>query len=468
MSLVEFYENIENMFIDNGIDCKFSVEKEVKGKPKIPIIVSASMFRMPNPYKDESKYKDGVILLAQNIRKAIPKSFLRIHYDSSIFDKDASWTNIMMALKQMPHVELVYFDFPQFQYPLDTFGGKKYHKGVFGTLMRMIPLFKDSDRDSSNKFLNEIVCITDIDFEKKQDVHDTFKDVINLSKKLINQRLPSLFNAYSVGTNLRKPRLILPGFSEQYKFYTRFAMQMTLFVEKMDISIFLNFMQCILSKCVMYKTWIDEMLNSLNCEKKGKKDNKREILCSGLNESKKEAVAVIFGADELFLNLDMIEFYLKKKISFGILYVIPSIPSYNYIIYKSLHTQHRITIPFLLRYYKYVLEDEYIYEKKPINGARTNFQIIDKKIYKIVPDGMGGHEAFESETPDAEKYKKRMYDFLLMSIKRGEFFSNTTLTYDENEMFQSLANIEYNKLGKQVILYKLQYHDSTYKLLKLT
>ena len=49
-------------------------------------VISCVIFRMPNGYKNEMKYFDGLDLLTKIFEKLYPGFYLRIYYDQSVLN----------------------------------------------------------------------------------------------------------------------------------------------------------------------------------------------------------------------------------------------------------------------------------------------------------------------------------------------------------------------------------------------
>jgi hypothetical protein len=397
---------------------------------------------MPYAYKDTTKYENGMLLLLRNFRKLIPNAFLRIHYDSSVL---SSWKHIIDEAKQLDHVELVYYDFPQFK-------KDGYHNGVFGTILRLFPLFKFTD-------LQETICIIDIDFESIEELSTVLKNAINSIKKLNKHKLQIMFTTYGYRADIRKTRLMLSDFTKKYKFKLRFLIQLTIFTIKIDSTILVKFMKCLLEKCITYKSWINDMVKKLKFNKQNNK--KRDIQFQNLYDTAKhDAYIILFGTDELFLNTDIAEYFIKTNTSFLISYKLPSITKYNFMLYRDFFMEKRLDIQFILRYYKYVLENDYIYEKKPINSVYTNFLICDKRLYSTNKTTYN-QKPKQLNTPEAEKTKKRMYNFLLKAVKTGQIY-NKNMDPEDKLFLDEIIKYKYESLGNKYVFYKVSTKKKTY------
>jgi hypothetical protein len=115
-------------------------------------VISVSAFKLEKGYKDERVYLDGLVaMVASVVEMGIP-FYVRIYFDNSVRVTGTNWARALKLLSENPIVQLVHYDCPKFK------TAKGYHEGLFGTLMRFIPLF---DYKANAKL--ETVFVTDID-----------------------------------------------------------------------------------------------------------------------------------------------------------------------------------------------------------------------------------------------------------------------------------------------------------------
>lgn len=123
-------------------------------------VVSATAFVMHNKYRDTEKYASGCLRLADHVEKLLPQFILRIFADASLL-VSPDWTRTIEILKKKPYVQLVYFKCPTY---FDTEHNE--HFGVYGTLIRMLPMFEDPSLPNWVTVPAGIpVFFTDIDFQ---------------------------------------------------------------------------------------------------------------------------------------------------------------------------------------------------------------------------------------------------------------------------------------------------------------
>jgi hypothetical protein len=125
-------------------------------------IVSTVLFRLRENYKSMSNYYEKIMKLVDNFHKFLPKTFyLRIYFDTSIVIKsgnkiidkeiDEIWIKLLKKLKKYNFIQLC-------RYKHKDFLDGNFHKGVFGTIIRFLPLFDLP----SNKNINDVI-ISDAD-----------------------------------------------------------------------------------------------------------------------------------------------------------------------------------------------------------------------------------------------------------------------------------------------------------------
>lgn len=130
-------------------------------------VVSTVIFRLEDNYKDMSEYYNKSANLTDKFYDYFPKNFyLRIYFDDSIIKKsgneiidneiDKIWIPLLIKFKKLNFVQLCKYKH------IDFLKNNIFHIGLFGTLMRFLPLF-------DYKFNKNIktVLITDIDVSPK-------------------------------------------------------------------------------------------------------------------------------------------------------------------------------------------------------------------------------------------------------------------------------------------------------------
>lgn len=120
--------------------CDFSCVKFVAGNEncQTPMehyaVVSCVAFQMARGYRDLGRYISGLRSLSSTIARFTPGVLLRLFVDGSV-DND-QWKETLEGLGKQKHVQLVYYSCPDF-------ADDKGHDGVFGTMMRYVPMLDD-------------------------------------------------------------------------------------------------------------------------------------------------------------------------------------------------------------------------------------------------------------------------------------------------------------------------------------
>jgi uncharacterized protein YlaN (UPF0358 family) len=414
-----FHSAIERELDKVGIQSKFTITKEATVKLcQISIVVS--IFRMEDPYKDESQYTNGLGFLIDNLPKYIKGCVLRIYYDSSITKKDDKWVPILDKAKSAPFVQLIHYDFPQFKKSHDSF----YHEGVFGTIIRFFPIFNFSN-------IAEIVSVVDVDFLDVDEVVEVGGVITNAVKHMKATKTAFLFNTYSIMSYIRKPRLLMNDMIKKYDFTTRMIVQPTTCAKKIDASIMVDFMICMIKRCPLYEDWLTGIIDGLNCEKVSVSNKKNLQQCIYLKEIKKHKSTVFaFGVDELFLNSTILEEFLKNKKPFLLFYQMPNFTHYHYNLYKRFQNR-KIDIKFMCDMYQAILGKEI----KSAADVHKAFREVDKTIY--INEGRGG---ISIQTDDAKKIYKLIYKFLKQRV--NALLAMPNLEIYEKMMYDHLKNTD--------------------------
>jgi hypothetical protein len=131
--------------------CKLKYLNDKLKPMKNQVIISCSIFKLHDMYRDASIYINGLVRIIKYVNKK-PLLFLRVYYDHSI-ENDKEF-NILLS---------IYGDTIQFvKYYCESFiGDNTLHRGVFGTFVRFLPLF-----DKTLK--NHIRFVSDIDYNKNE------------------------------------------------------------------------------------------------------------------------------------------------------------------------------------------------------------------------------------------------------------------------------------------------------------
>jgi hypothetical protein len=108
---------------------------------------------MKKGYKNFNKYLYGVENWLKLLHDHLPTFYLRVYIDDSIIKNENYFNEIKKINKIYKNLQLVRFN-------CDNFKNEEYHKDLFPTLIRFLPLFQFSNNDTN------YVLIRDLDVEK--------------------------------------------------------------------------------------------------------------------------------------------------------------------------------------------------------------------------------------------------------------------------------------------------------------
>lgn len=155
-------------------------------------IFSFSLFKIMNPYRKFDKYLNYLSVLLKILPDKFPDFDLRVYFDESCSDE------IKKLIAENKNIEFVKFNYQKIRI-------NKYHNGLFGSLVRFLPLFSHeynyvwiADVDLNPAYLEKKI----FEFVTKNNV-DTFYS----SKKCYNK--PWATNKYPImaGTILTKIKI---------------------------------------------------------------------------------------------------------------------------------------------------------------------------------------------------------------------------------------------------------------------
>jgi hypothetical protein len=253
------------------------IEKIKHVKKHKTYLFSGVIFKMKDSYRDFSIYVDGVIEELKYFDNCKENITYRLYFDESVED-DESWDVLLKEFNKRKFTELYKYTYP----PLKN---GKFHDGVFGTLVRFLPLF-DSNKDRDWEIFSSI----DIDIS----TNNTMENLVMVNKefKKRNQdflvKIPMCHNTFvfwAVPRNLKNKKnelyIIASGFSSKITF---------------DIKYLYNFIEDITNKDSEYKFYLE------NIVPKFRNDNKKDDL-------------FIYGMDEYFLSNYILPDLEKRKTS---------------------------------------------------------------------------------------------------------------------------------------------------------
>jgi len=308
-------------------------------------IISCSIFRLVNNYKNEEMYTMGLNLLLNKFQTLFPNFYLRIYYDKSVLDYTTQnkikntkelYQPLFDRLRQNPKVQMIRYEMPQFIFD------EYHHKGLVGTLTRLYPLFDTEE----NKNIN-IVIVLDIDL-KNYELEVTIKNLYNLNKSQVN---------FFYRTRLEYD--LQPRFQLLTKYFNiKFPILAGTIISKIKfpIDILDNFFKCILNK------------NLAECEYYKKFDESQYV------KHKLKISEYKYGIDET-LTIIMKEYLYKNKIKHLILIHNNKTDIY-YDIFRR-YKEKKLPEKLFRNTLEYLLKNEF---NKNIS-LEKNYDIIDHIIY---------------------------------------------------------------------------------------
>lgn len=327
-------------------------------------IISVSVFRLIDNYKPMQRYYEGLRKLIDITPKYLPNYYLRIYYDDSIVkpeyeQKDINdeikekWLPLLEYAKSKKHVQLVKYYHKDYAHGLG-------HVGLFGTLIRFIPLFDYE----INKNL-DIVFVSDIDVESDirsglwNNLDEMFDRFINSDSKFHFRARYCYYTKdrfYKIGKKLHTWRIIFAG---------------TIICKiKFPQSLLENFMTCM------------------------KKDRTERIgtECEGINKfldiehigfetgTRRKVIKIsdfIFGIDEYFLNVDIMNYIFEHKINFSTS-VYPDIYIPTYLLHRKKWKEFKNNNKMYAALMKEIM-GKYYDEKKSLDD---NYKKYDSIVYE--------------------------------------------------------------------------------------
>lgn len=328
------------------IDYKYiKFYKEFKEPTEKYNIISCSIFRLINNYKNEDMYTLGLDLLLNKFEIYFPNFYLRVYYDNSVIDYNTSnkikntkelYQPLFDKLRKNPKVQMIRYEMIQFR--LDNI----HHKGLIGTLPRLYPLFDTVE----NKNLNMIIVL-DIDL-KIYELEVTKKNLSNFERSKLD---------FFYRTRLEYD--LQPRFQILTKYFNiKFPILAGTIINKIKfpIKILDDFFNCILNKdlpdCEYYKRFDESQYIKYK---------------SKISEYK-------YGIDET-LTIIIKEYLYKNKIKHLILIHNNKTDIY-YDVYKR-YKEKNISENIFKNTLEYLLKDEF---NKNIS-LQENYNIIDHIIY---------------------------------------------------------------------------------------
>jgi len=328
---------------NNLILCNLTYNNNIPDKDAI--ILSCSLFKLNDMYRDITLYINGLKRIIEWIESSKYKIHLYIYYDHSI-ENDKLFIELKPILDTKKYITTC-------KYYCDTFidNNSGLHKGLFGSFVRFYPFFNKS-------LLKNIKHIIDIDIGLNWlyilENCILNKIIVSKTKCFTFNSIDSKFTYYNLYTNK----------------YTKLLSNAQFYLKNMCLPI--NLLNDTLIKLRNNDPDILNMVNELINKKKAKLDtlNKNNIFYTNYIKFK-DYKTFTYGIDEWWFNNIVLDYIIKKEKEIGIIYIHDTLPKYfnNKIIDWKLSKKSNID-----NFFKALLKSKY----------NKNFYINLKTLYKIV------------------------------------------------------------------------------------
>lgn len=332
-------------YLKNSV-CKFTPLFNIDYNKKKNLICS-SLFKLKNSYRSLDKYLDGISIIVNHLKKKMPDFTLRLFIDRSIYDD----SKIMDILNKIDGLEMVVY------HCFDFVRDEIYHVGLFGTIVRMFPVFDFENNDAN------LILINDIDIENQENIIHT-EPVFNILKK--NHKLNKL-TLFNIGTLSSASRIYFNIHNKLEYLYHDHINVYTLTdkicsIQRLPHELITSFLKETLSHKSTFYSFYEYYKNTTHITK--------------------EMEQYIYGVDEYFINKTLIPYVIDQKLPYATHIewdVVTTLIWAEILINSKYNKQSRSKINKLtLKDFKQILLK---YEKKEPNTHTQIFQmyyIIDK------------------------------------------------------------------------------------------
>jgi hypothetical protein len=243
-----FHKDISKYLSKIGITCKFFADKKIKKKNYT--LISVVAFKLKNAYKVGKHYSDGLCKIVEFMKKNKSNLILRLYYDYSIINTTGRhkneitkvWIPLFKSMYESDNIQLVRYQFDEF---LDK---EKYHEGLFGTIVRTIPMFDfDGSKDQSLVVCNDI------------DSYVGFIKSVHALNKVSKWDYDILFGTMMC---LKLYDRHVLTYLDKYSFNYR-IMAGILYVKKsISKEVLKTFLECMINECTIYTDWYKNILKN--------------------------------------------------------------------------------------------------------------------------------------------------------------------------------------------------------------
>jgi hypothetical protein len=316
-------------------------------------------------YRDISIYIKGLKGLVNCFDSLITKHNQNIHfflyYDNSI-EIDKKFIELKPYLLSKSFVKLIKYYCPKFMLG-------DMHKGLFGTLVRMFPLF-------DNKYEKNIKSITDIDFND-----ENYDSIVFPTKQILTNKNDVIILT-KIGSEWAYLNLFKP------KYFNGLVLANITFNR---ISLDSNLLRDILNKINKGDKKILDVFTEII--KLTRMINKKFHGFENINTQIDPNNLFIYGIDEYFINLIIFDYLIEHNKKIGIIYR-PDYAIYKYISYITKWDKYDTNI--IKQFFKEFLKQEY-------NDKDSIKQYINKGSKLIVIDNVRNKKQYDIQMNNLER-----------------------------------------------------------------
>jgi hypothetical protein len=267
-------------YLKNNL-CTFTPLFKIDYKKKKNLICS-SLFKLKNSYRSLDKYINGISVITNHLKHKMPDFTLRLFIDRSIYE-DSTIMEILLHIEGLELVVYHCFDFVR---------DEVYHVGLFGTIVRMFPIFNFENNDAN------IILINDIDIENQENIIHTEK-VFRILKQHHKLNKITLFN---IGTLSSASRIYFNIHNTLDYLYHDHINVYTLTdkicsIQRLPHELLTSFLKETLSNKSKFYSFYEYYKNS--------------------NHITEEMEQYIYGVDEYFINKSLIPYVIDHNIPYA-------------------------------------------------------------------------------------------------------------------------------------------------------
>lgn len=419
----------------NDIEFKIYIKKHKKYIPNNNII-SVCAFRMGTGYKPSDEYINGLMVIIKMLQTIDWN--LRIYYDKSIIYKkyennqvqeevNTKWIPTLKYALKTKRCELYRYSFKDFKKK------KIFHSGLFGTIVRFMPLFNFPFEKSS------IVYISDIDafhyLSKKQIIEKFMKSEREMLYRTTLCYCQTYYN--SITSNIYCP-----------------IASLFILKRKLDYNYFIKYLSEIKNYTGFYKEYVERYKKSNDDYIATKKKYDLELdIKKKVFENSKNKMQLIFdnevcyGADEVFLTNYVVKNLLKLNV--------------KYMVILKLITWH---IWKIFRYNNNYFKDM---TEKQNKGLNILFKILSNKVFKFEKNNhINNYEnlfekikKYASEIGNNINIYRELHKHIYQIFKNFKYFmnkyKNLFMDIGIDDKLESCINMCIEHTGKDYAKYKI-------------